>query len=61
MALPVVVVTSGGLPVIDVTATNIKLGLPVSNAVNGRGIAIRIVGAPLDPRTPALAVSFVSP
>lgn len=59
MALPVVTVASGGLPVIDVTATNIKVGLPVSTAVNGRGIPITIVT--IASNIPALAVSFVSP
>lgn len=56
MALPVVVVVSGGLPVVDVTATNIKVGLPVSNAVNGMGVPITIVT-----NKPGLAISFVSP
>jgi hypothetical protein len=32
MALPVVTVASGGLPVVDVTATAPRLGLPVSEA-----------------------------
>jgi hypothetical protein len=61
MALPVVVVASGGLPVVDVTATNYKLGLPVSTAVSGRGIPVTIIAAPLDLRTPGLPVTFVSP
>jgi len=40
MATPVVTVASGGLPVIDVTATFPKLGLPVTEALAGRGIAV---------------------
>jgi hypothetical protein len=35
MATAVITVASGGLPVIDVTATTPKLGLPVSEAVRG--------------------------
>jgi hypothetical protein len=33
MAMAVITVASGGLPVIDVTATTPKLGLPVTEAV----------------------------
>ena len=40
MATPVVTVASGGLPVIDVTATFPKLGLPVTEALAGKGIAV---------------------
>jgi len=40
MALPVVTVAAGGLPVIDVTATAPRLGLPVTEASNGRGTAV---------------------
>lgn len=40
MGLAVVTVASGGLPVVDVTATTPKLGIPVSEAANGRGIAV---------------------
>jgi hypothetical protein len=45
MATPVVTVASGGLPVIDVTATFPKLGLPVTEAFAGRGIAITKVAS----------------
>lgn len=62
MALPVVVVASGGLPVVDVTSTNIGVGLPVSNATNGRGIPVTIVPSPLGvPSLPAMAISFRAP
>ena len=44
MATPVVTVASGGLPVIDVTATTPKLGIPVTEAV-GRGIPVTKVAA----------------
>jgi len=40
MSLPVVTVVSGGIAVVDVTATAPKLGLPVIEATNGRGIAV---------------------
>ena len=54
MALAVVTVATGGLPVVDVTATTPKLGLPVSEAP--RGIAVtKVVGKP------GLAVTFVVP
>jgi hypothetical protein len=45
MATPVVTVAAGGLPVVDVTATFPKLGLPVAEALNGRGIAVTKVAA----------------
>jgi hypothetical protein len=45
MATPVVTVAAGGLPVVDVTATFPKLGLPVTEALNGRGIAVTKVAA----------------
>jgi hypothetical protein len=50
----VVTVASGGLPVVDVTATTPKLGLPVTEAANGRGTPVtKVVGKP------GLAVVFV--
>ena len=55
MALAVVTVASGGLPIVDVTATAPKLGLPVSEAT--RGIAVTKVTAP----NPGLAVTLVPP
>ena len=45
MAIPVITTTAGGLPVVDVTATSPKLGLPVTEASNGRGIAVTKVAA----------------
>jgi hypothetical protein len=56
MAQPVVTVASGGLPVVDVTATKPLLGLPVSEAANGYGLAVtKVVGKP------GLPVTFVVP
>jgi hypothetical protein len=43
MGLPVVSAAQGGMPVVDVTATTSKLGLPVTEATNGRGVAITLV------------------
>ena len=40
MAIAVVTKASGGMPVIDVTATKPGLGVPVTEATNGRGIAV---------------------
>lgn len=57
MALPVVTVASGGLPVVDVTATTPKFGLPVTEAAGGRGTAVTKVAA----GKPGLAVTFVVP
>jgi hypothetical protein len=60
MARAVVTVASGGLPVVDVTATKPLLGLPVTEAANG-------MGRPVTKVTPAigglngLAVTFVVP
>jgi hypothetical protein len=57
MGLAVVTVASGGLPVIDVTATTPKLGVPVTEAANGRGIAVTKVTLPKG----GLPVTFVVP
>lgn len=47
MGLPVVTVASGGLPVVDVTAILPRTGLPVTEATNGKGIAVtKVVGKP---------------
>lgn len=54
MALPVVTIAAGGLPVADVTATKPLLGLPVIEATNGRGIAVTKVAA----GKPGLAVAY---
>jgi len=56
MGLAVVTVAAGGLPVVDVTATTPKLGMPVTEAANGRGVAVtKVVGKP------GLPVTFVVP
>jgi hypothetical protein len=56
MALPVVTVAAGGLAVVDVTSTPPKLSLPVSEAANGRGLAVtKVVGKP------GLAVTYTAP
>jgi hypothetical protein len=55
MGLAVVTVASGGLPVVDVTATTPKLGLPVTEAV--RGVPVTKVIAP----KPGLPVTYVVP
>jgi hypothetical protein len=52
-AFAVVTVASRGLPVVDVTATRPALGRPVTEATNGRGIAVTKVTAL------GLAVTFV--
>ena len=42
MATPVVTIASGGLPVVET-----PLGKPVSEAANGRGVAVtKVVGRP---------------
>ena len=45
MSVAVVTVASKGLPVIDVTATFPKLGMPVTEALNGRGIPVTKVAS----------------
>jgi hypothetical protein len=55
MAKPVVTVAAVGLPVIDVTATKPLLGLPVSEASNGIGIAVTKVAIG------GVAVTYVVP
>jgi hypothetical protein len=45
MPMVVVTVASGGLPVVDVSATKPGLGYSVIEAVNGRGVAITKVAA----------------
>lgn len=56
MALPVITVASGGIAVVDVTASTPKLGMPVSEASSGRGIAVtKVVGKP------GIAVTYVVP
>jgi hypothetical protein len=45
MAVPVNTVAAGGLPVVDVTATLPKMGVPVSEALPGKGIAVTKVAS----------------
>jgi len=56
MGLAVVTVAAGGLPVVDVTVLAPRTGLPVTEATNGRGIAVtKVIGKP------GLPVTFVLP
>ena len=55
MAQPVVIVASGGLPVVDVTAIAPMTGLPVTEAANGYGLAVTLVVA-----KPGLPVVFTT-
>jgi len=56
MALPVVTVASGGLPVVDVTAGTPPIGMPVTEATNLRGLAVtKVTGG-----KPGLPVVYVS-
>jgi hypothetical protein len=48
MGLAVVTVASGGLPVVDVTGTAPGLGVPVTEAGNGLGLAVTKVTLPRD-------------
>jgi hypothetical protein len=45
MSTAVVTVAAGGMPVVDVSATTPNLGMPVTEALNGRGIAVTKVAA----------------
>jgi len=45
MSTAVITVAAGGLPVVDVTATAPKLGLPVTESLSGRGIAVTKVAS----------------
>lgn len=54
MGLPVVTVAAGGMPVVDVTATTPKFGVPVTEATNGRGVAVTKVAGSI----PGLPVVF---
>src|SRR5262245_39944234 len=52
MAQPVVTIASGGMPVVDVTATKPLLGAPVTEATNGYGIPVtKVIGKPGMPVT----------
>ena len=55
MGIAVITVAAGGLPVVDVSATT-KVGLPVTEAANGRGVAVtKVVGKP------GMPVVYVTP
>lgn len=60
MGLAVVTVASGGIPVVDVTATKPTLGVPVSEAANGFGVAVTKV-TPAINGLAGLAVTYVVP
>jgi hypothetical protein len=60
MGLAVVTVASGGMPVVDVTATKPALGVAVTEAANGRGIAVTKV-TPAIGGMQAMAVTYVNP
>lgn len=56
MGMPVVTAASGGLPVVDVSATT-KIGRPVSEAANGYGIRVTkvaVYGMPVVYTSPPL-------
>jgi hypothetical protein len=56
MGMPVVTVATGGMPVVDVTATKPLLGVAVTEVANGRGVAVtKVTGKP------GLPVTFVVP
>jgi hypothetical protein len=55
MALPVVTVASGGLPVVDVTAAAPLRGMPITEVVGGRGMAVTKVSGTL-----GLPVTYVT-
>lgn len=61
MGLAVVTVASGGMPVIDVTASKPNLGVAVSEAANGRGIPVTKVTPIVVGGRQALAVTYVNP
>jgi hypothetical protein len=56
MALAVITVASGGLPVVDVTATFPNLGMPVTEASTGKGLPVTKVTT-----VPGLPVTYVTP
>jgi len=60
MAMPVVTVASGGLPVVDVTASKPANGRPVTEAANGMGRAVTKV-TPAIGGIAGLAVTYVTP
>ena len=68
MGMPVVIVATGGMPVVDVTPiasmTPIKYGLPVTEAANGYGVAVTLVtdksGLPVVFETIGAGAAFAS-
>jgi hypothetical protein len=51
MAVSVITVATGGRPVVDVTASSPKLGLGVTEALNGKGMPVTkvaIYGMPVN-------------
>jgi len=61
MAMAVITVASGGLPVVDVTASTPKLGLPVTEALAGRGMAVTKVAARGMPVTYSTVADYPPP
>jgi hypothetical protein len=59
MATPVVTIASGGLPVVDVTASKPNNGKPVTEAANGFGIPVTKV-TPVIGGAAATAVTYVT-
>ena len=55
MGLAVVTVAAGGIPVVDVSAVAPLAGVPVTEAANGRGVAVTKVAAR------GMAVVYVAP
>ena len=56
MGLAVVTVATGGLPVVDVTATAPKFGMPITEVAAGKGIAVTLS----TPARGGLPVTFVA-
>jgi hypothetical protein len=61
MAKAVITVASGGLPVVDVTASKPTLGMPVSEAVAVSGVKYGLAVTKVTAPAPGLAVTYVSP
>lgn len=61
MAIAVITVASGGMPVVDVTATTPKLGMPVTEAVAVGGVKYGLAVTKVTAPAPGLAVTFVTP
>jgi hypothetical protein len=61
MAIAVITLASGGLAVVDVTATTPKHGLPVTEAVAVGGVKVGIAVTKVTAPAPGLPVTFVTP